>query len=105
MDLELYIAEAESKASQLIVTDGSAAFERCNGEPPSNVNASLAAPTVENIEACIERMNDIDAKVVGQVYRHCNAMMEFKAIHSDKRSRYNRAHLLGKEPKRVAQKR
>jgi hypothetical protein len=66
MDLELYIAEAEIKANQLIVTDGSTAFERCNGEPPRTVNASLAAPAVENTEACIERMNDIDAKVVGQ---------------------------------------
>jgi hypothetical protein len=104
MDLELYIAEAEIKANQLIVTDGSTAFERCSGEPPRTVNASLAAPAVENIEACIERMNDIDAKVVGQIYRRCNAMMEFKAIHSDKRSRYNRAHLLAKETRRVAQK-
>jgi len=42
--------------------------------------------------------------VVGQIYRRCNAMMEFKAIHSDKRSRYNRAHLLAKETQRVAQK-
>ena len=49
-------------------------------------------------------MKDIDAKVVGQIYRRCNAMMEFKAIRSDKRSRYNRAHLLGKETQRVAQK-
>ena len=104
MDLDLYIAEAEIKANQLIVTDGSTAFERCNGELPRPVNASLAVPAVENIEACIERMNDIDAKVVGQIYRRCNAMMEFKAIHSDKRSRYNRAHLLAKETRRVAQK-
>ena len=101
---ELYIVEAEIKANQLIVTDGSTAFERCNGDPPRIVNASLAAPAVENIEACIERMNAIDAKTVGQIDRRCNAMMEFKAIHPDKRSRYNRAHLLGKESKRVAQK-
>ena len=67
MDLELYMAEAEIKANQLIVVDGSTAFERCNGEPPRIVNVSLAAPAVENIEACIERMNDIDAKVIGKI--------------------------------------
>ena len=68
------------------------------------MNASLATPAAENIEACVERMNAIDAKVVGQIYRRCNAMMEFKAIHSDKRSRYNRAHLLGKETQRVVRR-
>ena len=64
----------------------------------------LPLHAAENIEACIERMNDIDAKTAGQNYRCCNAMMEFKAIHSDKCSRHNRAHLLGKDSKRVAQK-
>ena len=93
MDLELYIAKAEIKAKQLIVIDGSTAFERCNGEPPRTVNSSFAASAVEDIDACIERTNDIDAKVVGQIYRRCNAMMEFKVIHSDKRSRCNRGHL------------
>ena len=48
MDLELYIAEAEIKANQLIVTDGSTDFERCSREPPRTVNTSLAAPAVEN---------------------------------------------------------
>jgi len=56
----------------------------------------------EEVEACIQRMNDLDAKVVSHIYRHCNNLMEFKAIQSDKRSRYNRAQLLSKESKRGA---
>ena len=106
LDIELYVAEAEMKAHQLVITDGTTAFERCNGEPPRTVNASLSAPGMEAeaIEGCIERMNKIDADLVSKIYSRCNSMMEFKAIQSDKRARYNRAQLLSKESKRVASK-
>ena len=83
-----------NKAHQLVVTDGTTAFERCSGEPPRIVNASLSAPGMdaEDIEGCIERMNGIDANLVSKIYSryNCNSMMEFKAIQSDKRARYNR---------------
>ena len=103
-DLELSIAEAEVKAYQFVCNDGSTAFERCNGKQPRTVKSSLSASGMESeeVEACIERMNDLDAKVVSHIYRNCNNLMEVKAIQSDKRSRYNRAQLLSKESKRVA---
>ena len=68
------------------------------------MNSSLSAPGMESeeTEACIERTNDLDAKVMPHIYRHCNNLMEFKAVQSDKRSRYNRAQLLSKESKRVS---
>ena len=98
-DLELYIAEAEIKGFQLIETDGSHAFERCTGELPRTVNSSLSAPMMEadDLERCVERLNDMDAKLARSVYRRCINLMEYKAIMSDKRARYNRANLLGKE--------
>ena len=46
-DLELYVAEAEIKAYRLVNTDGSTAFERCNGEQPRTVNSSLSAPGMD----------------------------------------------------------
>ena len=106
LDAELYVAEAEIKANQLITTDGSTAFERCSGQAPRTVNASLSAPSMEadEIEGCIERMNDINGKIVSAIYRRCNALMEYKAMQSDKRSRYNRANLLSKESKKVTEK-
>ena len=106
LDAELYVAEAEIKANQLITTDGSTAFERCSGQPPRTVNASLSAPSMDadEIEGCIERMNGINATVVSAIYRRCNALMEYKAMQSDKRSRYNRANLLGKESKKITEK-
>ena len=68
------------------------------------VNSSLSAPGMDSkeVEACIQRMDDLDAKVVSHIYHHCNNLMEFKAIQSDKRSRYSRAQLQSKESKRVA---
>ena len=59
LDAELYLAEAEIKANQLITTDRSTTFERCSGQAPRIVNASLSAPSMEadEIEGCIERMN------------------------------------------------
>ena len=64
------------------------------------MNSSLSAPGMESeeVEACIERMNGLDTKVVSHIYRHCNNLMEFKAVQSDKRSRYNRAQLLSGDP-------
>ena len=102
--MELYVTEDEIKAYQLVCTDGSTAFERCNGEQLRTVISSLSAPSMESeeVEAYIHRMNDLDAKVVSHIYRHCNHLMEFKVIQSDKPSRYNRAQLLSKESKRVA---
>ena len=85
-DLELYIAEAEIKGFQLIETDGSPAFERCTGELPRTVNSSLSAPMMEadDLERCVERLNDMDAKLARSVYSRCNSLMEYKAIMSDK---------------------
>ena len=98
-DLELYIAEAEIKGFQMIETDGSPAFERCTGELPRTVNSSLSAPMMEadDLESCVERLNEMDAKLARSVYSRCKSLMEYKAIMSDKRARYNRANLLGKE--------
>ena len=98
-DLELYIAEAEIKGFQIIETDGSPAFERCTGELPRTVNSSLSAPMMEadDLERCVERLNEMDAKLARSVYSRCKSLMEYKAIMSDKRARYNRANLLGKE--------
>ena len=58
------------------------------------------------IEGCIERMNDImiNGKVVSAIYRRCNALMEYKAMQSDKRSCYNRANLPSKESKKMTEK-
>ena len=49
LDAEFYVhvVEAEIKANQLITTDGSTAFERCSGQPPHTVNASLSSPSME----------------------------------------------------------
>ena len=58
----------------------------------------------DEIKGCIDRMNGINATVVSAIYRRCNALMEYKAMQSDKRSRYNRANLLGKESKRITEK-
>ena len=69
-DLELYVAEAEIKAYQLGSTDGSTVFERCSGEQPRTDNSSLSNPGMESAqaEACIERMNDMNAKEVFHIY-------------------------------------
>ena len=98
-DLELYIAEAEIKGFQLIETDNSTAFERCTGEKPRTMNSSLSAPMMDadDFERCIDRLNEMDAKLARSVYSRCKSLMEYKAIMSDKRARYNRANLLGKE--------
>ena len=77
LDAELYVAEAEIKENQLIFTDGSTTFKTCSGQAPRTANASLSAPSMEvdEIEGCIERMNAINGKVVGAIYKHCNAVM------------------------------
>ena len=105
-DLELYIAEAEIRAFQLVETDGSTAFERCIGEPPRTVNSSLSAPGMEQeeLEACLERLNDLDRDLAKSVYRRCGSLMEYKAVQVDKRARYNRAHLLAKEAQKKTTK-
>ena len=106
LDLELYIAESEIKANQLVVTDGTTAFERCFGEPPRTVNASLSAPHMDSddIEACVDSLNKIDGNMVRSIFDRCNSLMKFKAQQTDKRSRYNRAQLLNKESKRITSK-
>ena len=95
-DLELYIAEAEIRAFQLIESDGSTAFERCTGEPPRTVNSSLSAPGMEadHLDECMERMNQMDSDLAKSVYNRCKSLMDYKALQTDKRARYNRAHLL-----------
>ena len=51
----------------------------------------------DDLERCVERLNDMDAKLARSVYSRCNRLMEYKAVMSDKRAHYNRANLLGKE--------
>ena len=51
----------------------------------------------DDLERCVERLNDMDAKLARSVYSRCISLMEYKAIVSDKQARYNRANLLGKE--------
>lgn len=106
LDLELYIAEAVIKLNHLTVTDGSTAFERCTGEPPRTVNSSLSAPHMDadEIEECLSRMNALDSSVARLVYQRCNSLMRHKAIQTDKRARYNRAHLLSKEAAQKSKK-
>ena len=102
-DLELYVAEAEIRALQVIETDGTTAFERCTGEPPRTVNSSLSAPGIDpdKIDECIDRISGMDKELARTVYNRCKSLMQFKAIQTDKRSRYNRAHLLAKEARKV----
>ena len=101
-DLELYIAESEIRAHQIIETDGSTSFERCTGEVPRTVNSSLSAPVMDadELEQCIDRLTDMEARVTRSIYGHCQSLMEYKAIQTDKRARYNKANLLGKEANR-----
>jgi hypothetical protein len=51
----------------------------------------------DELEQCIDRLTDMEAKVTRSIYGHCQSLMEYKAIQTDKRARYNKANLLGKE--------
>ena len=98
-DLELYIAESEIRAHQIIETDGSTSFERCTGEMPRTVNSSLFAPVIyaDGLEQCIDRLSGMEAKAIRSIYGHCQSLMEYKVIQTDKRARYNKANCWAKK--------
>ena len=88
-DLEFYIVAAKIKEFQLIETDGSPEFERCIGELPRTANSSLSAPMnammeADDLERCVERLDDMDAKLAHSIYSRCSNSMEYIAIMSDK---------------------
>ena len=101
-DLELYVAEAEMKGNQIIVTDGSTTFERTTGEPARSIACTSAAPalTEEELTTAIENLNGFEQSTVTNIYDRCASLMHFKALQTDKRARYNRAHLLDKESRK-----
>ena len=51
----------------------------------------------DDLERCTERLNDMDAKLARSISGRYSNLMEYKAIMSYGRARYNRANLLGKE--------
>ena len=50
----------------------------------------------DHLETCMDRLNELDQDLARTVYKRCESLMEFKALQSDKRVRYNRPHLLAK---------
>jgi hypothetical protein len=51
----------------------------------------------DELEQCIDHLTDMEARVTRSIYGHCQSLMEYKAIQTDKRARYSKANLLGKE--------
>ena len=69
---------------------------------PRTVNSALSASIMDadELEQCIDRLTAMKAKVTRSIYVRCQLLMEYKAIQTDKRARYNKAKLLGKEANR-----
>ena len=100
---ELYIAMAQVRANQRLVTAGATAHERAFGIKAVTTEEILRVKDYDQDElvAVINRLKPLDADFVTALALRCLELVEYKTLHADQKARYNFAKRLALEGNRT----
>ena len=100
---ELYIAMAQVRANQRLVTADATAHERAFGIKAVTAEEILRVKDYNQDElvAVVNRLKPLDADFIAALALRCLELVEYKTLHADQKARYNFAKRLALEANRT----
>ena len=103
LHLGLYIAMAQVRVNQRLVTAGSTAHERAFGSKPVTAEELLRIKdyTQDELVATVNRLKPFDADFIRALALRCLELVDYKNLKADQTARYNFGKRLASEANRV----